>query len=249
MRLFFLSEQFYTAPSDSEHLFTLVAAPDEQSALACARWTVHGDDPAMYAHWDIVDLGEFTPTFPLRQVDPKINAFEVACWDRRIPPVRQTEWGYRSLTVQQIQYRDELLYVEDPKAITNFAYRIPVDRVTGLAVANDEGAYTALECRVPGPFKVTGETRNIVVGCWMPRKKTVYDVIEEMTGGEDNRMGVTYAEYMALVRQRFFSRTEKEGWNKVTETHDYIEMEWWEHPTWRADVLTGTLTTLSTDVN
>lgn len=249
MRLFFLSEQFYAAPSDSEYLLALIAAPDEQTALTCARWSVHGDDKSLYSHWDVVDLGEFTPTYPLRQVDSTINAFEIACWDVRIPPLPYVEWGYRTLSAHQIECHGELRYIEDPTAITNMAYAIPVDRETGLATQHEDGSYTAVECRLTGSFKLTGETRTITVGGYQPRTKTVFDVIDNMTNVDTNILDVTYAEYMALVRERFFSRTEKEGWVPVTEKHDYIEIQWWEHPTWRADVLAGRLTSLSTEVN
>lgn len=239
MRLFFLSEQFYAAPSDSEYLLALIAAPDEQTALACAQWTVRGDCPSLYTQGDMVDLGAFTPSYPLRQVTAEINAYEVACWDVRIPPVPHVEWGYRTLTVQQINCQGQLRYIENPIAITNMAYAIPVDRETGLATQHEDGSYTAVECRLTGPFELTGETRTITVGGYQSRVKTVFDVIDDMTNNDNNILGVTYAEYMALVRQRFFSRTEKEGWNRIVEKHDYIEMEWWEHPTWRADVLAG----------
>lgn len=248
MRLFFLSEQFYAAPSDSEYLFSLIAASDEESALDCVRWSVHGDG-SVYPYWDVVDLGEFTMSYPLRRAVSTIEAYEIACWDVRIPPLPHVERGYRTLSVQQIECRGELRYIEDPTAITNMAYAIPVDRETGLATQHEDGSYTAVECRLTGPFELTGETRTITIGGYQPRTKTVYDVIEGMTSSADSIEGVPYAEFMALVRQRFFSRTEKEGWVPVTEKHDYIEIQWWEHPTWRADVLAGRLTTLSIEVN
>lgn len=61
MKLFVVSEKFYSHPYDGDYLVQLIAAPDLSVAKKVATFSVRTDDFILFPFHDYMELGGFTP--------------------------------------------------------------------------------------------------------------------------------------------------------------------------------------------
>ena len=124
MHLFLVSEKFYCPPGDASYLLELVAAETPEAALEYVRWSVHGVNTNPWLHWDVFDLGEFTPNARLPSKTIGNNTtYHVANYDCSTPPRPETIFQYRDATMHRVIADDgTVFYIEDLNAITNYGY-------------------------------------------------------------------------------------------------------------------------------
>ncbi len=226
MHLFLVSEKFYCPPSDNSYLLELIAAETPEAALEYMRWTVHGVNTAVWLHWDVFHLGEFTPNerLPSHTIGDN-TTYQVANFDCATSPRPELEFQYREATMHRVISNDEVFYIEDLDAITNYGY------VALCQSSDDKNAPQYVERReMPHPFKPTGYTCEVSVGEYVPRPLRVNERIEAYL--KDHGQQDKYATFMAKVRDWYFSHTFIAGWVEVVEEHDSLTVTVWAHPEW-----------------